>query len=691
MSSYQHKLIALAAATLCTTSAYAQKESADSIPLSKTLNEVEILAPETMKIGNRTIYTPSQQLRRISNSAIQLLSGIQVPELIVNPTTGSVEIMGGGNLSIRINGRPASQSDLSAITPQDISKVEYITNPGVRYGDATGVLDITVKRPMATGGSVFGNIMQSVNRGWGDYTAGAKYNVGRSEWSVDYKSNPMWHMNCFRNNNEYFNLADGTHILRKEDGMALPNRMVTHRASAQYSYAVGNKTLLNIQARMFRTNDFYQTNGMITTSSGGHTITGTEYEAQPLKSWQGDLDIYFHHRIKEGHNIYINVVPTIISSNSERIYESQFLDINNRIKSHGSRLLAEAIWEGKIGRGTMSAGVRSNGSWTTADQTPSMEQTKEYDSQHYMFVQWNHRWRQFYYEIGAGATAYRGTRPLRKHYLAFNPRLLVKYTPTGWADLTLYGESRTMTPGINELNPILQQVDLFQWRRGNPGLDPYAQYVGRFEFEARSNPISGKITVENTYSHNPGMYTKIYENGEIMQTPVNNGHNNDFLVKGQLRFPLFSLLNFSVEGGWHTTESKGLGYCHTYSQPFVNAQMMVMKGHCFGMVKYNTTFNRLWGESIQSTNQNLMIIVLGYSYRSVTFIGAFVNPFGQVSLKSRDLSALAGYDRLYMASSSKQLATLGITFNFRSGKNRAASQKKLENNRQYESISNVKK
>jgi len=673
--------------------------------LSHNLNEVTIVAPETVKKGNRTIYTPTKQLKSISNSAVQLLSGVQIPELIVNPTTGTVEMMGGGNLSIRINGRPASNIDLAAVDPKNITKVEYITNPGVRYGSANGVLDISVKRPPESGYSVFGNIMQSVNRGWGDYTAGAKYNVGKSEWSVDYKSNPMWNMKAFRDNEENIILENGLHINRMETGIKLPNRMVTHRGALQYSYAEGRKTLLNIQARLFRTNDLYQTMGDITTSVANRVVESKEYESQPLKSWQGDLDIYFHRELNKKHHIYINVVPSIVSSNSQRVYNQDIIessatgigignlgiDINNNIKSNGARLLAEGIWEGKIGCGTMSAGVRSNSSWTKADYTPVVQTIREEETTNYMFVQWKQLHKHWYYEIGTGFTLYNSKEPLSKHYAALNPRGLVKYSGPSNTSVTLYGESKTITPGVNDINPAIQQIDLFQYRHGNAGLKPYQQYIARLELESRIEPVSGKITVEDTYSDNPTMYAKFYENGVIMQEPFNHGYNNDFLVKGQLRMPVISSLNLSVEGGWHITRSKGLGYSHKYSQPFVNAQLMFIKGHLFALAKYNTTFNKLWGQSVVSTNQNLMILVAGYSYKSVTFMGGLVNPLGRVKLRSRDLSEIANYDRLYQATSSNKLFLVGVTFNFHSGKNRAASQKKLDNDKQYESISNAKK
>lgn len=56
------------------------------------------------------------------NSTIQLLAGLQLPELTVNPATGSINILGGGKLSIRINGRPVSERDLALVSPKQITK-----------------------------------------------------------------------------------------------------------------------------------------------------------------------------------------------------------------------------------------------------------------------------------------------------------------------------------------------------------------------------------------------------------------------------------------------------------------------------------------------------------------------------------------------------------------------------------------
>ena len=90
----------------------AQNELLDSTYIKHELNEVVITASDNRLIGNKTFFYPSKELKDVTSNGVQLLAGLQIPDLIINPATGSVEKLGGGDLSIRINGRPASQIDI---------------------------------------------------------------------------------------------------------------------------------------------------------------------------------------------------------------------------------------------------------------------------------------------------------------------------------------------------------------------------------------------------------------------------------------------------------------------------------------------------------------------------------------------------------------------------------------------------
>lgn len=685
------KQIAAGISLLTACNVYAQSETADSLKLSKELEEIVITAPESIVTGEKTIYIPEKRLIDAMNSTIQLLAGLQLPELTVNPATGSINILGGGKLSIRINGRPVSEREVALVSPKQITKIEYINNPGAMYDNADGVINITVMPPRTSGYSIYTNLLQSPNKGWGDYTAAVKYNVGKSEWSIDYHSNPMWDMDCYRDNNEKIILPDGTHIRREEAGIKTPNRMVTHRGAVQYSYAESNQLLCNVQARVLHTNDYYHTRGIITTSVNGKTLSTTEEETNPIKSWQGDIDIYLYKQLNRHQNIYFNIVPTIIQSLSGHSYATSDIEIINSSRQNGYRLSIEGVWEYRLNNGSLSAGIRSNSRWDSLRYFPDNSISHEDLSQNSIFAEWRHSAAQWQYGIGATLSYCAGSSTIGEKP-AVNPKAYLLYRVRDWGNAGIYLESHSVAPGVNETNPTLQRVDQFQWSIGNDRLKSYRDYKIKGDFSVRAGALTARVIIENRYACNPIMPAKTYIGGMIVQSPRNAGHNNHLDVHGMVRVPLFSnRVMLTAEGGWHRFDSKGFNYTHTYSQPYINLQMMLLIKNWWIMAKYNSSYNRLWGEMISSANQNLTNLGIGYTYKSMTLMAGIVNPFGNVALKSRDLSAIAGYDRIYQATGSNSLIWAGVTINLRKGKSRAASQKKLENENIYESITNAKK
>lgn len=670
---------------------HAQVESADTTGFPTTLQEIIVEAPDAIKAGNKNVYYPTEVLRETMATSSQLLAGLQIPDLIVNPATGDIAISGGGNLSIRINGRPASQIDLMALSAKDIAKVEYISNPGVRYGDVTGVLDVTVKRKNGGYGVIL-NLLQSPNRGWGDYSAAITYAIGPSEWTADYHSNPMWRMDCYRDNIEWIDLGRHGEVARREQGIKTPNRMVTHRASLQYSYASKSLLLFNVQARLFRQNDRYASTGSITTDFNGNVSECAETEIAPYTSWQGDLDLYLHLKINKRHKVYLNVVPTVLSSNSERIYESDGISIDNQVKTKSYSLLAEALWEGRIGAGLLTAGIRESLRRAKADYRLTDVLFKDHSSESHFFAEWNHSVGNFRYIVGIDGSIFNMSSPVSKSFFNIVPKLFMRYTPVSWGGVSIALDGNVANPTIMQLNPIREQIDRYQYSEGRLDLSPYRIYNSAIEFDFNVKGLQGKVSFTDKYSHRPIMGGKLLEEDRIVRSYYNSGFHNDFIIKGEIRTPLFiKNLTLSVESGWHTMTSKGINYRHRYSQAFVNAQLMLMAGKWWFMAKYNNAYNVLWGEMISSVNNNLLNLGVGYRFKDFTFMAGIVNPIGNVSLKSRDLSQLAGYERTYHAASTNCLAWVGITFNLYKGKKRAATQKKLDNTTIHETIKNVQK
>ena len=665
-------------------------ETKDSLLINE-LDEVVVSAPNIIKKGESSVYYPNSELKRTTKNASQVIAGLQIPELIVDLSSGTISTMGKENLLILINGRPASQNELATISSKDIAKVEYISNTGVRYKNYDAVVDISVKKQNEGYGAML-NLLQSPNRGWGNYVAALKYNIGKSEWKIDYKSNPMWDMDCYRNNFERIILEDGTEILRTEEGIKTPSNMVTHLGSLQYSYVNGNKIMFNAQARILRRNDRYVSKGDITTLIGSKSSKEFEQEVNPVKTWQGDIDLYFHWKINRNNKIYINVIPSIITSNSNRIYNIGTTNIDSEIDNNGWRLYSEFVWEHKFPVGSISAGMRNLASWSKIKYLPQLANIKECESNNYAFVEWRHSLDKIQYNIGLGTIYYNITNPNKYNSVYLNPRVFVRYSPLQWGGMSLTFNEFVVAPAMAQLSPIKQQIDTYQVRMGNTSLTPYHRYEGHFDLDFTFRNISMKVIVGDEYSKRPILSYKTYDFGKILQTYSNTGYCNHFYVKGQLTTKLFiKELSLSLEGGWHTMKSIGINYSHTYQQPFINAQLMYMKGNWWVMAKYNNAYNKLWGESITTINNNLLNLGVGYSYRNATFMAGIVNPIGKIGLKSSDLSEIAGFERTYHVSSSERLLWVGVSLNIFKGMKRSEAIRKLNNSQIYETINDIRK
>lgn len=671
----------------------AQSTEADTIVNNIELHEVTVEAPEILRRADRDVYLPNSASIKASRTGVQLISALQIPSLIVDPTTNSISRLGGGNVEIRINGRRASAQEVAALLPTEIIRIEYIANPSLKYGDVAAVVDVYVKR-RNSGYSIMLNALQSPNRGWGNYDFTAKAHQGRGETMISYNGNPMWNMDCYRLNDETITRADGTQINRHEEGIPTKNDIQQHNGTLQYSYAVDKKFLFSAQSRVKYTSNDNLIRGIITDNVSN--TPSEELDSSPLSTTQADIDLYFHYALPRRQTIYFNVVGSLVDAESSRTFIDKTADINihNSIDSRDYRVVAEGIYEKKYYRGVLTTGVRNESLWSKAyyyDMTKSTSRTR--DNRLYGFAEWQHNFERFSYSIGLGATLYSITEPTASTYATLSPRATIRYRANDWLTLRFQADGRTISPTLTQISPIAQAIDQYQYQIGNPELKPYTIYSGKLSAETFYKGYNGNISIEYSGAPDPIMTAKTFVGDQINISYYNAGSHQEWALKGSLRAPIIkNLLNISVEGGWHHITSRGLNYSHSYHQPFINAQMMVMYRNWWFMTKCNSTFNTLHGELISSTNYNLNIFGIGYNFRNATLMVGITNPFiDSMKMPSRDLSAIAGNNREYHAASTQNLVWIGVTINLHKGRKYRADKRNIENNFDYETIKTTSK
>ena len=145
--------ITLLSIALGAISGHAQTEAPDSLS-GQELQEIVIEAPKVIRKADMDVYHPSKSAVENSKNGMQLLNNLMIPSLNVSEALGSIQAAG-QSVQIRINGRESTIDQVRALLPETIKRVEWIDNPGLRYGGANYVLNFIVSNP-TVGGSFQG-------------------------------------------------------------------------------------------------------------------------------------------------------------------------------------------------------------------------------------------------------------------------------------------------------------------------------------------------------------------------------------------------------------------------------------------------------------------------------------------------------------------------------------------------------
>lgn len=183
------------------------------------LSEIVVTASPVINRTDRKVIRPDKGTLRSSANGMDLLRKLQLARISVNPLTNDIATSGGGIVALCINGVEATSAQISAIRPEDVVRIEYHDNPGVRYAGADAVIDY-----ITTHHDSGGNVMFET---FGAFEAGryasidnlaGQYNRGRSVWNVNVGFMGQKKDKWIRDYEETWNYPDAT-VSRKETGL----------------------------------------------------------------------------------------------------------------------------------------------------------------------------------------------------------------------------------------------------------------------------------------------------------------------------------------------------------------------------------------------------------------------------------------------------------------------------------------
>lgn len=694
------KIIAVFAAALIGAAAHAQTDSIE-VDTTYTLGEVTVNGMRVINKVDRQVLLPTSTMKKHSSNGYDLLNKMTLNGIITNPERQEIRSLRGGGVQVRINDIKANQQDITALRPDEVVRVEYIDNPGVRYSDGSidAVINFVVKRRYA--GYVGGlGTMQAFTTGFNNSNAYFKYNYKKSEFCIYYNfSYRGYDERKVDSENTYF-FPDGTQRQRQYLGYNTDFMYTTNTVQLGYNLAEPDKYTLNVSL-------YYNQNN---TPKYGYNQLAKEtsmpdlyiYNKKSKKMYIPSLDIYWSLNLPKKQNITANVVGTYIGTdynNLSRNYlfsqspeQSMQADpVNDYSYSTTGRkysLISEAIYTKNFNREVFSAGGEYTVSHTDNAYKGAVNTDAVLNSNNlYLFAQLQGKLGVFNYQVGLGANylaIHQGDIGFNKWTL--RPQLSLSTKITDNLFVRYSGRMSQLSPSLSQLSDVRNQSDELNASDGNTGLKPYTGY-------------SNSLTVSWTRPlFNFQLYGSWYYAPDIIMTSyipelqddgtyllISKPENQKSFSRKSLAayFTLHAIrdiLDISLYGDYSNYSSRGLAYSHNYDAWRWGGSANLMLGRWNVSASFYTAPKSYFAESM-GKGENQSNLSVSYKYKDLKVgLGVLLlgYPRGYDYVGKTDSKYLQSTSHTYIKDNGN-MVYFTLSYNFSHGRKYQTERKKLHN------------
>ena len=652
--------------------------------LSALLDEVVVKGEKVILKIDRQLVMPTEAQKKASTNGVSLLQHLQLSGLTVNPMTKSIATNDGEAVQLRINGVQATHEEVVALRPEDVVRVEYHEQPGLRYGGAAAVIDYIVRRK-ESGGNVSADLTNGVSPlGFGDYQLSGKYHQGKStftalmQWS---RRDVEWN----RENEETFYYPHQG--ITNREVVASPNRIKYDyiTTSLNYNYTNGEKSMLNIA---FRNNtkdiphSFTDRNTLLYQEDKVYEVKDREQSKTVIPS----LDIYYQLNLKNDQHLYFDVVGTYLGSDYGRTYsmtEQGETPVEIISKTEGDKysLIGEAIYERPLWGGKFTTGMKHNqATMDNAYQGDALTKVSMKTAETSLFAEYQSKVKKLNYTLGIGAmrTFYSQGDAKQEKYI-FRPTLNLSYS-LGKVFLRYNASLSGYAPSLSELSDVEQPMDAYQVRRGNPDLKSVTYFTNRLSASYRAKGVSAEVSARYSYYDKPIMEETLYENGRFIRTYDNQKafHRLNFQANLQLQ-PFKQYVSIKLNPYFNRYISRGNTYTHTHSNWGFRGSIIGMYKNWIAMLDMFTSYHEFWGETINK-GEAVHSVALGYNKEKWAIQALVFNPFTKDYHQGvENVSKLAPNKQVAFSRDFCPMFMLNVSFNLNFGKQKSEANQRIRN------------
>lgn len=599
---------------------------AQDVEKNITLGEVTVKAAKVVNKSDGMIIYPTDAQKQASNNGYSILEKLTLANLRIdniNHTVTAIDNRGG--VQLRVNGIVAGKQEMLALNPKDIAKINFINNPGVRYGDGIAyVIDIVIRRA-ESGYTVGTDLTTALTTLQGDGMVYGKWNKGRSEWSLTYDVNGYKSKGAKSSQLAEYTLTDGSIYTIERNDVESLRKSIAHDAKLTYNWADTTATVF--QASLSGAfNDAPDDYNIKEIADGARRYRATSRNAD--KSYSPVLDIYFFRQITPRQSVTANAVGTYISTQTCNYYDEgnpYRYDVDGKTAS----LLTEIIYENRMKPFTLSTGLNNSYKHINNDYSGDASSlTKTSNNRLYAFAEIKGTMRKLRYTLGAGASYIHYTQNGHRYdFQTFHPTVSLTYDINNSMQLGYTCQMQDKVSRIAMTSDVMVRTNSMEWTAGNPDLKPSHDMDHRLQFSYNTNRL--QTFVEGYYKQclkpNMAHYERTADN-QFIYTQKNQKEIDVLNVMAYAGYWILpEKLQVAANGGVYRCFNFGNDYTHCYTSWFYACSITAYLGN-ITLQGYADNGNRfLEGES-KGYNAAYSVLKASYTWRNWQFSLSWANP-----------------------------------------------------------------
>ena len=600
---------------------------AQDVEKSVTLEEVTVKASKVVNKPDGMIIYPTEAQKQASNNGYSFLDKLTLANIRIDNINHSITAIDNrGSIQLRINGIVADKQEMLALNPKDITKIDFINNPGVRYGEGIAYVINIVTHRTESGYTIGTDLTSALTTLQGDGMVYGKRNKGKSEWTLSYDINGYRFKGSKSTQLAEYTLNDGSiYTIERNDAESI-RKAIAHEAKLTYNWADSTVTVFqaSLSGAFNNAPDNYKLKDII---DGSRQYRATSRDDD--KSYSPVLDIYFFRQFTPRQSITANAVGTYISTQTSSYYD-EGTPYQYEVDGKTASLLTEVVYENRLKPFTLSTGLNYSYKYTKNDyRGDASSLTKTNNNRLYAFAEIKGMLKQLRYTLGTGASYIHYTQNgHRYNYWTFHPKASLTYQFNNNLQLSYTYQMRDVVSRIAMTSDATVRTNSMEWTVGNPDLKPSHDMDHRLQLSYNTQRL--QTLVEGYYKQclkpNMAHYERTDDN-RFIYTQINQKEIDALDIMAYASYWLLpEKLQMAANGGIYRCFNFGYDYTHCYTSWYYAGSITAYLGK-FTLQGYVDNGNRfLEGES-KGYNGAYSVLKASYTWGDWQFSLSWGNPF----------------------------------------------------------------